>query len=420
MKLHIIAVLLAFFTLSSCKKEVNFLKSRETSLPNFGNVDPDKIFNDSDRELENRTEVIGRLNQYYSSVWEAGDLWGGILIAKGDDILFEKYRGYGKSGGQMPIGQDTPLHVASVSKTITAMAAMKLIDADRMKLNDPVTKFFPDFPYPKVTVFTLLSQRSGLPKYEYFIEKITPQPRELNQKFLSNQDILNMLIKYKPELSKETNTGFMYCNTNFALLALIIEKITKKQFPQAMKEMVFDPLEMSNTFVFQEKDTATAARSFYQQAEREFQLDRLDLIYGDKNVFTTPRDLLKFSNAMYSDKFLKPELMAKVFQPYSNEKPGMNNYGLGFRMKIFDGQNKLTYHNGWWHGSNAVFGHLLNSKVTIIAIGNKFSRKVYSALALSSLFDNFPYETEKLKSEMGEKDSVVVDSLAGSTQNYTE
>ena len=93
--------------------------------------------------------------------------------------------------------------------------------------------------------------------------------------------------------------------------------------------------------------------------------------------------------------------MEQVFIPYSQERPGVNNYGLGFRMKVFDENSKLTYHNGWWHGSNSVFAHLLQSKVTIIAIGNKYSQRVYSALALSALFENFPYEREKLNKELG-------------------
>lgn len=414
------AFALLFLCLFSCKKDTNiFHKKPETDLPNFGNVKLDKIFSKEDDELANRAQVVSELDQYYKTVWENGDLWGGFLVAKGDDILYEKYRGYGHEGEQMPIDAKTPMHVASVSKTLTAMAVLKLVEAGKIKLEDPVAHYFPEFPYPNVTVFTLLSQRSGLPKYEYFIEKINPKPSELGKKFLTNQDVLNMLIRYKPELSRETNTGFMYCNTNFALLALIVESVTKKKFPQAMKEMVFEPLAMMDTHIFEEKDTATAARSFYARGPKEYPLDRLDLIYGDKNVYTTPRDLLNFSKAMYSDKFLKPELMKQVFEPHSNEKPGINNYGLGFRMKIFDNGEKLTYHNGWWHGSNAVFTHLLKSKVTIIAIGNKYSRRVYSAMALSGLFENFPYETDKLKKEMGIVDTTAVDSTQ-SADNYSE
>lgn len=285
------------------------------------------------------------------------------------------------------------------------MATLKLVEAGKLNLDDDVIKFFPNFPYVGVTVKSLLSQRSGLPKYEYFIEKITPQPAELSKKFLTNQDILNMLIKYKPEMSRLPNTGFMYCNTNYALLALIIEKVTKTPFPEAIHQMVFEPLKMKHSYIFQEKDTATAAKSFYYKGPRPHPLDRLDLIYGDKNVYTTPRDMFNFSRAMFAENFLRKDLKDMIFTPYSNEKPGINNYGLGFRMKVFDEHSKLTFHNGWWHGTNSVFGHLLNSNVTIVAIGNKFSRRVYSALALSALFENFPYETQKLNKTLGIKDS---------------
>lgn len=390
------------FLLFSCKKDQPFFhKKNETSLPNFGNIDVDKVFSSKDNELQNKDAVVNQIDQYYKTVWENGNLWGSFLVAKGDQILYEKYRGFGRENNQMPIDKNTPLHVASISKTLTAMATLKLVEAGKIGLQDPLTKYFPGFPYPDVTVFSLLTQRSGLPKYEYFIEKIKPEPAELSKKFLTNQDILNMMIQYKPELARMPNTGFMYCNTNFAMLALLIEKVTKTPFPEAMQQMVFRPLKMEHTFIYQEKDIATAAQSFYNVGPRVYPLDRLDLIYGDKNVYTTPRDLLNFSKALYAKNFLKPELMNLVFEPHSNEKPGINNYGIGFRMKIFDVNNKLTYHNGWWHGSNTVFGHLLNSKVTIIALGNKYSRRVYSALALSALFENFPYESQKLNKEMG-------------------
>ncbi|RKW61038.1 MAG: hypothetical protein D8B49_07060, partial [Riemerella sp.] len=117
---------------------------------------------------------------------------------------------------------------------------------------------------------------------------------------------------------------------------------------------------------------------------------------GDKNIYTTPRDLFNFSKAMFSKDFLPKELMEKVFEPYSNEKKGVNNYGLGFRLKVFDEGKKLTYHNGWWHGSNTVFIHLRESKTTIIALSNKYSRKIYGTMLLSTLFEDFPFEIDKV------------------------
>ncbi len=402
---YFLLLITAFLFFFSCKKKSenrNTVAEHTTNLPNYGNVDLSKVFTKEDSQIPDKASLVRYIDQYYKRVWEGSDLSGGILVAKGDDILYENYRGFAREDHQKSIDKNTPLHVASVSKTLTAMAMMKLVEAGKIKLSDHLTQYFPGFPYPNVTVQTLLDQRSGLPKYEYFIPKIQPAPAELSRPFITNEDVLHMIIKYKPELARDTDTGFMYCNTNFAMLALLIEKITKTPFPQAMKEMVFDPLKMDHTFIFQEKDIPTASQSFYYGGNKLYPLDKLDLIYGDKNVYTTPRDLYNFSKAMFSKDFLKPEFMHMVFTPYSNEKAGMNNYGLGFRMKIFDNGEKLTYHNGWWHGTNSVFAHLLKSKVTIVAIGNKYSNKVYSALALSGLFEDFPPQIDKLHSVMSD------------------
>ena len=416
--------LFSFITILSisCKKDnQNQAGNYSSNLPNYGNVDVKSVFSEADSQVQNEGFVQSFLDQYYTSVWENGDLWGGILVAKGDKILLEKYRGFSQDGKQGPIDDKTPMHVASISKTLTAMAVLKLVETKKINLDDHVTKFFPGFPYPKVTVKTLLNQRSGLPKYEYFLSQLNPRPMTLDKKFLTNQDILDLLIQFKPELARDTDTGFMYCNTNYAMLALILEKVTKTKFPEAMQEMIFKPLKMEHTYIFQEKDTAKAAKSFYARGPRVYPYDQLDLIYGDKNVFTTPRDLFTFSKAMFSKDFLTPDLKKQIFTPYSNEKPGVNNYGLGFRMKIFDDQRKLTYHNGWWHGSNTVFAHLLDSKVTIIAIGNKYSNRVYSALALSALFEDYPFEREKLQKTIQGADSTNLDTTnAASNGMYSE
>lgn len=404
----------------SCKDDGAVLAVVKTRLPSYSNVNVSTVFTSRDGQLPGEDSVKAVLDEYYKKIWQGENLSGGLLVAKGDNIIFEKYRGYAREGSQHPISDTTPMHVASVSKTLTAMAVMKLAEAGKLKLTDRVTTFFHNFPYPDITVMSLLTQRSGLPKYEYFVDKLPANAPELSKTFLTNRDILDMLIKYKPAAARGANTGFMYCNTNFALLALIIEKVTATPFPQAMQEIVFQPLSMKHTKVFQAGDIPTAAQSFYYQGSRLYPLDRLDLIYGDKNVYTTPRDLLNFSKALYAKDFLKPEFNEMIFKPYSLEKPGINNYGIGFRMKIFDNGEKLTYHNGWWHGTNAVFAHLLKSNVTIVAIGNKFSRHVYSALTLSGLFEDFPQEKERFLKAM-EKGAPQQDSLQKTTpENFGE
>lgn len=373
----------------SCSKNSDSAETNK-DIPTFSNIE---IKLEPKSTLQNRTEILKKLNLYYQNIWQNSEMSGGLLVAKDGEILLEKYQGFGRENGQMPINAETPLHIASVSKPFTAMAILKLVEHKKLDLHQKINTILPKFSYEKVTIFHLLSHRSGLPKYENFLEEAKFQPK---QKFVSNQEVLDFMIRQKPALARETDTGFMYNNTNYLLLALIIEKITQKSFPEAMKLIIFEPLAMKNTFVFEEKHLHTASQSFYQRGNKLYPLNEYDLIYGDKNIYTTPRDLLRFSQAMQDPKFLPKALMEKVFTPYSNEKKGVNNYGLGFRMKIFDNGKKLTYHNGWWHGSNAVFVHILDTNTTIIALGNKYSRKIYSAMALSSLFDDYPYELEKI------------------------
>ena len=388
---------LAFFLFFSCSKKESTTTTSgyysPSNLPNFGNVDVDNVFKGENLKLENQQKIVNSLNQYYENIWNSADMSGGVLVAHGDNILLEKYKGFGRENNQMPINKDTPLHLASISKPITAMAVLKLVEAKKISLEQKVKSIFPNFPYPDVTIQHLLTHRSGLPKYEHFLEENDIMPK--NQYF-TNQEIFDIVAKHKPELARQTDTGFMYNNFNYAILALIIEKITGKTYPEAMKEMVFAPLKMKNTFVFEEKHINSTSQSFYQRSSKLYPLDQYDLIYGDKNIYTTPRDLFNFSKALFSKDFLPKELMEKIFEPYSNEKKGENNYGLGFRLKIFDEGKKLTYHNGWWHGSNTVFIHLRESKTTIIALSNKYSRKIYGTMLLSTLFEDFPFEVDKV------------------------
>ena len=388
---------LAFFLFFSCSKKESTTTTNgyysASNLPNFGNVDVDNVFKGEKLKLENQQKIVNSLNQYYENIWNSADMSGGVLVAHGDNILLEKYKGFGRENNQMPINKDTPLHLASISKPITAMAVLKLVEAKKISLEQKVKSIFPSFPYPDITIQHLLTHRSGLPKYEHFLEESDIKPK--NQYF-TNQEIFDIVAKHKPELARQTDTGFMYNNFNYAILALIIEKITGKTYPEVMKEMVFAPLKMKNTFVFEEKHINSASQSFYQRSSKLYPLDQYDLIYGDKNIYTTPRDLFNFSKALFSKDFLPKELMEKIFEPYSNEKKGVNNYGLGFRLKIFDEGKKLTYHNGWWHGSNTVFIHLRESKTTIIALSNKYSRKIYGTMLLSTLFEDFPFDIDKV------------------------
>ena len=321
---------------------------------------------------------------------------GGMLVAKNGNIVFEKYTGTGHLPGTDIITADTPLQIASVSKTFTAMAILKLWQDGKLNIDDELSKCLKTFNYPGVTIRSLLNHRSGLPNYLYFMETLGWD----KTKNMTNEDVLNYLVTKKSELVNISapNTHFTYCNTNYALLALLVENVTGKKFPEFLQQTFFVPLQMKNTFVYSPTDSVKVNLS-YDWRGRLMPLNSLDGVYGDKNIYTTPEDLLIWDRALRSNKIFTEATLTQAYAPYSNEKPGIRNYGLGWRMNIYPDGKKMIYHNGWWHGSNAAFIRMLKENATVIVIGNKFNSSIYHAKALCSLFGDFNTNEEDEENE---------------------
>ena len=336
-----------------------------------------------------------RLNKacqhWYDSALLLRGFNGGIIVAKNGNIVFEKYNGTGHLPGNDFITDSTPLQIASVSKTFTAMAVLKLWQDGKLNIDDELSKYLTTFNYPGVTIRTLLNHRSGLPNYLYFMETLGWD----KTKNTTNEDVLDFLITKKGLLPNiaPADKHFTYCNTNYALLALLIENVTGKKFPDFLQQTFFTPLHMKNTFVYNTADSIKVNLS-YDWRGRLIPLNYLDGVYGDKNIYTTSQDLLIWDRALSSNKIFTAETLAQAYTPYSNEKPGIKNYGLGWRMNIYPDGKKMIFHNGWWHGSNATFIRLLKENATIIVIGNKFTRNIYHAKILCDLFGDY-YSSEE-------------------------
>ncbi|MBK9530736.1 MAG: beta-lactamase family protein [Chitinophagaceae bacterium] len=330
--------------------------------------------------------------QWYDSVLKRRNFNGGMIVAKGGTIIFEQYSGTGHLKGADTLTQHSPLHIASITKTFTAMAVLNLWQDSLLQIDDEFSKYFPAFNYPGITIRNLLSHRSGLPNYNYFMEKLGWD----KSRYISNTDVLQFLITRKAELEdiSTPNTRFNYCNTNYALLALLIEKVSGITYADYLDKTFFKPLQMHNSYVFKMADTAKALPSYNWRGGLE-PFNFLDQVYGDKNIYSTPRDLLVWDQALSGNGLFTNETLEQAYTPYSNERPGIRNYGLGWRMNIIpDGNpqgsvNKVIYHNGWWHGSNATFIRLLKEQATIIVIGNRFTRSVYHAKDLISVFGKY-------------------------------
>lgn len=386
---YTLSLLTIFLFTASCSKqektEKEILKVNENGLPIMTPMH-EELPKLSQKFIDDKKYGV---SLFFEKIWSEKNDNVAFLVAKNGEIIYENYMGFAnKRTGEM-ITKDMPLHTASVSKILTSTAILMLIDAKKIKLDQKVNTIITDFPYPDVTIQTLLNHRSGMRNYAYFTDKENWD----RKKTLTNEDIVKVMVDKKIQLETKTDTHFSYCNTNYAMLALIIEKETGLKFPEAMKQMIFDPLGMTNTFVFDiEKDRDIIAPSY--KGNMEIGLDYLDGIYGDKNIYSTPRDLLKFDKARYAPFFLNADLIKKVYKGYSYESKGTRNYGLGTRLIEWEKGEPFYYHNGWWHGNTSCFINMRKEKVTMIVLSNKYTKKAYQTKRLASLFGDYPFKLD--------------------------
>ena len=380
--------IICFF--SSCRSG-NKAKITTTDSVVYHENSPGNI---SDANLKMYADAV---NAFYDTNLVSRGFNGTILVAKNGRIIFEKYHGYFNLQKKDTLTEHSAFHLASVSKTFTAMATLKLVEQGKLKLDDNVKIFFPNFPYEGITVKMLLNHRSGLPNYLYFMQQLGWDVKQL----CDNHDVLNYLVKFRPPLTHQPDTHFSYCNTNYSLLGLLIEKASGKTYQAFLQHNFFTPLKMNDTYVYTLADSQKAMPSYNWKGQREG-VTFLDKGFGDKNIYSTPRDLLKWDQAMYNNQIFSNETLEAAFHPYSNEKAGIKNYGYGWRMNIYPNGKKIIFHGGWWHGNNTMLMRLVQDSATIIILGNKYNRNVYEAKKMANIFS--PYfendeddRTENLK-----------------------
>jgi CubicO group peptidase (beta-lactamase class C family) len=376
----------------ACKNKAGQKSAQEVGysiidLPKPGTVDQ--------QELERMRTSIGG---FVTNFLVPSNYAGGILVAWKGNIVYENYVGNKVLNGvSSPIKDTDAIHVASTSKTFTAYITLLLYQQGKLQLTDTIQKFFPQFPYPGINVFMLLTHRSGLPKYDYFMEE---KGAKLGR-MATNEDVLQYLYTKKPDLYRPPNTGFQYCNTNYLILASIAEKIMGKPFPTIMHEKVFGPLQMKHSYVATNKDTLRNIMSLYNNGN-VFNYTELDGTYGDKNVYTCAKDMLRWHTYLQHANIIRKSLMDSAYIGYSNEKPGIRNYGFGWRMFNLANNKNIIFHNGYWHGNNSCFARLIEEDVVIISTGNRLCKRGYGVMSFTGFFGDYLGFEDEL-----EKDQVV-------------
>lgn len=292
---------------------------------------------------------------------------GGIMVLHKGRPVYTKTAGLADLRSHTVIELDSPFQLASVSKIFTATAVLQLQEQGLVHLDSAICTYLPEWPYKDQCVRNLLTHRSGLSRYMavagwYWPDKQVP---------LGNQDVFNQFVQHEPLTFFTPDSGFNYCNTNYVVLAEMVERVSGKSFPCYMQDHIFDPLEMHNAFIYSKSDSTLVPEvKGYKPGRRRYNeawKDYIDGVWGDKNVYASLSDIQKFEAALWDGSILSDRTLADMWTPGSPER--QFNYGLGWRIRLH-ADRYIPYHFGWWRGFRTCYIHDPESGIGLIMLSN--------------------------------------------------
>lgn len=370
-------LVLALFLISSCSSKEPKKRTQERTK------EDDK--SDSLLLVYDPAKADPRIDAFMQKLHKTRGFNGNVLVAKKGQILYENAIGWADYLHRDSLTLNSRFELASVSKTMTATAVLQLVEQGKIKLDQDVRDFFPDFPYTGITVRMLLCHRSGMMNYVYFIDGIWRKEHKNQSKGITNQEVMKVIAEKKPNPYTQPNRKFHYNNSNYMVLAAIIEKASGKSYTEYMKENVFDPAGMKNTAVLSKAlyekiptDVVGHDRTWRYSVVQNF----LDGPVGDKGIYSTVADLLLFDYALKKERLLSKAWQDSAYTGHNPTIRGHFNYGYGWRLFNGDG-HQVVYHTGWWHGFRHIYLRDLTADVTIVLLSNLTNG---SLLQLDELF----------------------------------
>lgn len=300
---------------------------------------------------------------------------GSVLVSKDDKVIYQKSFGYAELKGLEKNTKKTIYSIASLTKSLTAVAIMKLIEDGKLSLETPISTYFPDFipKYSKnITIQHLLNNSSGMQanigREDESGNGIMPEGHEIT--------FDEVLDKFKDsELKFEPGTGYEYNNFGYLILANIIEKVSGESYDDFMELAVFKPANMRNTTSESSNSSipSSMAKPYLNLGMDKFKAFNSPLhpswLKGAANVTSTTGDLFRFMTALDNGKLLKPTSLNMLYTATQSMRVNEMNSGLGW---VIDqkGDEKWIYNNGLLPGYASLMGSLPEEKVKIIILSN--------------------------------------------------
>lgn len=347
---------------------------------------------------------------------------GNVLVAKSGRIIYRKSVGYSNFDTKAPLDDNSLFELASVSKQFTAVAILELKDLGKLSLTDTLRKFFPELPYPDVTIRHLLTHTSGLPDYmDAMIEKWD------HKKIAFNKDVIEFLATEKIPADFKPGTKCVYSNTGYEMLASIVEKVSGEPFEVYMMEHVFKPAGLQRTRIYNTRRSGEVISDYAYGYQWSDSLQRailpdslpqanfvfyLDGIVGDGCVNSTTGDLLLWDRALKEHKLLSAATQKEMFTPQSTFDTAIKYYyGYGEFLGKNEIGNYIT-HSGGWPGYHTNLTRYPEQDLTMIVLSNNQgdANNVSGALSYIALGKTvvMPYEHKAVQ-----VDDAAMDKLLG-------
>jgi CubicO group peptidase (beta-lactamase class C family) len=294
-----------------------------------------------------------------------------VLIGRDDQVLVRKAYGLANVEKREPLAPDNRFIMASVTKQFVAMAIMILEHRGLLDYDEPIARFFPDYPSwkDKITVRNLLQQTSGLK--EYLTKAFWKDAAEYGNSI--DLDGLLGRIGTFTELEFEPGARWRYSNTNYILLGSIIEKVSRMIFRAFMQENIFDPLGMKDSFAGDSGEMPERQATGYEYKNKaEFKqapFNREVVGWADGNIISTVDDMFLWAQSLSTDKILPLSVKAQALVPWNPSNPAQTRYGFGQMMGERRGVREI-HHSGGTLGFNTRLSRFTDEKLTVILLSN--------------------------------------------------
>lgn len=324
-------------------------------------------------------ESLPRLTAQLDRWGASGQFTGGVLVARGDEVLFRQVHGYADRNLMKPLALDSRFRLASVSKQFTAAAILRLQDEGVLSTDDPLCRWIEPCPpaWEPIRLHHLLGHSSGVPdlmaRPAWGIRRVTPATVEE----LTAQSALYGL-QFPP------GTKVRYNNAGYNLLGAVVEQASGRPLHVYLRDAFFEPLGMADTGYDDDASDVVMGYANLAGGPTEQPNANVSIIFAAGALYSTLDDLLVWNRALHGDRLLTPRSYAMMIADHAPDttpdergRPrrdwgfGLFSNSLGRRVSPgFD--DRQIYHTGSWSGFRNMVTYQPDEDVTVIVLSNNY------------------------------------------------